>query len=275
MQIRISTVAAAIIAAVIPASGAIAGHTNQLLVTKLDGREVVDPANPGRRLAGDPDGMGEAYVFGIDGDPATLCYILTVEDIQLVPVGSGMMAHIHAGARDAAGPVVAALAGPEDGNAADCLTEGEMGKFPTGEAGIVQKILNNPEQYYVNVHNPEYPDGVIRGQLGAQMSHSQDDGDDDDDDGMAAGGAPSVPTGLAATAYSASAVEVTWARSTDDGRVLAYEVFQNGTSVGEVPGPSYFTDELSSGTAYEFEVEAIDNDGNSSDRSEGVIVTTR
>jgi hypothetical protein len=75
-----------------------------------------------------------------------------------------MAAHIHEGARGENGPVVAALAGPEDGSAADCLTEGEEGKFPTGEAGIVQRILNN---FYINVHNPEYPNGAIRGQLEA------------------------------------------------------------------------------------------------------------
>jgi hypothetical protein len=54
---------------------------------------------------------------------------------------------------------------PLFGNAADCLTEGEAGKFPTNEGGIVQRILNNPDSFYVNVHNPEYPAGAVRGQL--------------------------------------------------------------------------------------------------------------
>ena len=58
---------------------------------------------------------------------------------------------------------VAVLAGPEDGNAADCLTEGEAGKFPTGIS--VSEILENPQDYYINVHNPDYPAGAIRGQL--------------------------------------------------------------------------------------------------------------
>jgi hypothetical protein len=58
---------------------------------------------------------------------------------------------------------VANLGAPADGNAADCLTEGEEGKFPTGEK--VADILTNPGDYYVNVHNTEYPGGAVRGQL--------------------------------------------------------------------------------------------------------------
>ena len=138
-----------------------AGHTNAVLTAQLSGHQEVG-ATPG--LAGDPNGRGEAYVFGIDGDPETLCYVLVVDKVQLVPVPQ-TMAHIHEGPAGVNGPVVANLAGPEDGNAADCLTEDEDGKFPTGEPGIVQRILANPSSFYINVHNPEYPAGAIRGQL--------------------------------------------------------------------------------------------------------------
>lgn len=142
-----------------------AGHTNTLLEADLNGKQEVSSTAKNKAKVGDKNGKGEAYVFGIDGDPTTLCYILTVEKIQLVPVGQGIAAHIHEGDRGENGPVVAVLAGPEDGNAADCLTEGEPGKFPTGEAGIVQRILENPDSFYINVHNPEHPAGAIRGQL--------------------------------------------------------------------------------------------------------------
>lgn len=138
-----------------------AGHTNVVLSTQLSGAQEV---SDGRGIAGDPNGRGEAYVFGIDGDAETLCYVLLVDKIQLVPVPQ-MRAHIHEGPAGTNGPVVANLAGPEDGSAADCLSESEDGKFPTGEPGIVQRILNNPSSFYVNVHNPEYPGGAIRGQL--------------------------------------------------------------------------------------------------------------
>lgn len=161
------TLALGTVAGLALAQAAYAGHTNPIIEAHLDGSAEVPTSGDLSEMAGDTTGMGEVYVFGVDGDPTTLCYVLEVSGIQQVPVGAGMAAHIHEGARDENGPVVAALAGPEDGNAGDCLTEGEEGKFPTGEMGIVQRILNNPDAFYVNVHNPQFPNGAIRGQLEA------------------------------------------------------------------------------------------------------------
>ncbi|MGH7804475.1 MAG: CHRD domain-containing protein [Candidatus Binatia bacterium] len=151
-----------------------AGHLNAVLEADLDGREEVDPDAGERRIVGDPNGRGEIYVFGIDGDPLTLCYVLLVDKIaetEEAP-GGGRAAHIHEGQRGANGGVVANLAWPQDGQAGDCLTEGEAGKFPTNEAGIVQRILNNPSDFYVNVHNANYPSGAIRGQLESTQDHA-------------------------------------------------------------------------------------------------------
>jgi hypothetical protein len=150
-----------------------AGHTNAVLEAELDGREEVRDGSTTSAIAGDPDGRGEIYVFGIDGDPLTLCYVLIVkkiDELALAP-GGGRAAHIHVGARGVNGPVVANLAWPQDGQAADCLTEGEAGKFPGNPPGIVQRILTNPNEFYVNVHNSVYPGGAIRGQLSAVDNH--------------------------------------------------------------------------------------------------------
>ncbi len=171
-KIRWALGLAAVAVAVGAPTAALAGHTNTILHTMLDGSSEVSEDGDLSMFVGDANGMGEAYVSGIDGDETTLCYTLLVSGVQTVPVGEGMAAHIHEGAKGENGPVVAALAGPEDGNAADCLTEGEEGKFPTGEAGIVQRILNNPEDFYVNVHNPLYPNGAIRGQLQTMNTHT-------------------------------------------------------------------------------------------------------
>ena len=138
-----------------------AGHENVVLETTLDGRNEVANNATNKRIVGDPNGTGEAYVFGIDGDPTTLCYVLTVDRI-----GRATAAHIHEGARGTNGPVVVNLAPPGDGNAADCLTEGEANKFVGGQT--VAEILANPDDYYVNVHNAEYPGGALRGQLQPQ-----------------------------------------------------------------------------------------------------------
>lgn len=145
-----------------PLGSALAGHTTAILTASLDGRQEVAIDATTSRIVGDPNGRGVAYVFGIDRDPQTLCYVLVVEKI-----GPATAAHIHEGPPGTNGPVVVNLARPDDGDAADCLTEGEVRGgtpiFPTGET--VAEILANPGSYYVNVHNADYPGGALRGQL--------------------------------------------------------------------------------------------------------------
>lgn len=161
----------AVIALAIPAAAVVgittivgAGHENIVLQTELEGRNEVGDDAMSRANVGDRNGRGEAYVFGIDGDPTTLCYVLTVDDI-----GEAAAAHIHEGADGANGPVVVNLAAPGDGNSADCLTEGEMvgpnQDVPAFDGTTVAEVLGAPEDYYVNVHTELYPDGAIRGQL--------------------------------------------------------------------------------------------------------------
>jgi len=156
------------------APAAVAGHLNAVLEAKLDGREEVADGATDKAVVGDPNGRATAYVFGIDGDPLTLCYVLVdvkrIAELRMEP-GNGRAAHIHEGPRGSNGPVVANLAWPQDGQAGDCLTEGEAGKFPTGEAGIVQRILQNPAMFYVNMHNSVYPAGAVRGQLADTADH--------------------------------------------------------------------------------------------------------
>lgn len=102
--------------------GALAGHTNAVLNADLNGRQEVATGASNEAIVGDPDGRGEVYVFGIDGDPNTLCYVLLVDKLELVE--PGMAAHIHEAGAGANGPIVLNLARPFDGDAADCLTEG-------------------------------------------------------------------------------------------------------------------------------------------------------
>ena len=152
---------------VLGVTGATAGHTNPLLEAKLKGREEVptDGKKKNKKNVGDPNGRGEAYVFGIDGDEprGTLCYVLTVRKIA-----TATGAHIHRGRPGENGPIVANLAAPGDGNAADCLQRDRVlpsgaRAFPT--AVTAADILANPKGFYINVHNEEYPGGAIRGQL--------------------------------------------------------------------------------------------------------------
>lgn len=157
-----------------------AGHLNTVLKAEMDGFQEV-----GRRLvSGDRDGRGEGYVFGIDGNATTLCYLVQVEGIgELTQApGGGRMAHIHFGERGRNGPVVVTIAWPQDGQAADCIAEDRI--LPNGSPAFardpatgqpivtVQDILNAPDQFYINVHNAEFPNGAVRGQLHNVQDHA-------------------------------------------------------------------------------------------------------
>lgn len=141
-----------VVAVVLLAPLATAGHLNTILTAELDGRQEVDSTATNMGIVGDPNGRGEVYVFGVDASRATLCYVLLVDKIA-----PATAAHIHRGAQGTNGPVVVNLARPEDGNSADCVTPGET---------LAQEILANPSRFYVNVHNADYPGGAVRGQLG-------------------------------------------------------------------------------------------------------------
>ena len=157
---------------------AVAGHTNPVLEAELDGREEV--AAQGDKKPGDRDARGRAYVFGIDNDPnrATLCYVLTdfrnLAELEQAP-GGGRAAHIHKGKRGENGPVVVNLAWPQDGQAGDCFATSVAGKF-TDPSITPAVILANPQDYYVNVHNSEFPGGAVRGQLQESGKHTHDQG---------------------------------------------------------------------------------------------------
>lgn len=152
---------------------AFGGHLNPLLNADLDGRQEVNTGG-NNAIVGDPDGRGEVYMFGIDANKDTLCYNLQVKriaELDQAP-GNGRAAHIHAGKRGANGPVVANLAWPQGGQSADCLDGvNQAARFVTANTGfaspaaLIADILANPDNYYVNVHNTEYPGGAIRGQL--------------------------------------------------------------------------------------------------------------
>lgn len=153
---------------VVTDSAASAGHANPVLSADLDGRAEVG-ADGNNRIVGDPNGVGEAYVFGVDGDPDrnTLCYVLladNIADIDAAP-GAPFVAHIHEGEAGENGPPVVTLAWPQNGQSADCISVGDSRIAAGTTPG---DIFENPETYYVNVHNAEYPAGAIRGQLNSR-----------------------------------------------------------------------------------------------------------
>lgn len=118
-------------------------HAAPVATTLSGANEVPGP--------GDPDGTG-TFTGKIKPGRGLLCYTLTVSDIA-----AATAAHVHVGTADLAGPVVIGLTPPSDGSSSACVT---------ADRELLKAIAGNPEAYYVNVHNQEYPAGAVRGQLG-------------------------------------------------------------------------------------------------------------
>src|SRR5687768_14404336 len=95
---------------------------------------------------GDADASGLA-VITIDG--TTLRHNVWTQNI-----GTATAAHIHAGVAGEAGPVFIGLDH-------DNLTNG----IATITADQADQIRANPAGFYVNVHNADFPNGAVRGQL--------------------------------------------------------------------------------------------------------------
>ena len=79
-----------------------------------------------------------------------ICYNLAVKG--LVPTD----AHIHKGAAGVNGPVVVVLDLPTTGISRGCVA---------ADPALVKDMLKNPQNYYGNVHDAQFPKGAIRGNL--------------------------------------------------------------------------------------------------------------
>jgi hypothetical protein len=116
-------------------------HSMQIALS--GGAEVPGP--------GDADGSGMANLT-LNHDKGEVCYDITVKDIQ-----SPTAAHIHLGAAGKSGPPKVTFK-----KAADSTWKGCAG----ADKALLNDIQQNPGNYYVNVHNTEFPNGALRGQLG-------------------------------------------------------------------------------------------------------------
>ncbi len=106
---------------------------------------------------GDPDGLATGTLF-LDAGTGEVAWDFTYSNIA-TPTAM----HIH-------GP------GGSAGNSAGVFIG--LGVGTTGPAGTlngnfihtdltqISTILGNPQDFYVNIHNPDYPPGAVRGQLG-------------------------------------------------------------------------------------------------------------
>jgi hypothetical protein len=101
---------------------------------------------------GDSDGSGTVQLtFKVN--TREVCYDITVANIEAAEA-----AHIHEGDMDEDGPVKVPLEAPKTGTAKGCKQ---------ADAALIKAIMENPTDYYVNVHNAAFPKGAVRGQLSA------------------------------------------------------------------------------------------------------------
>lgn len=100
---------------------------------------------------GDPDGSGTA-TLRINPGQERVCYTLSVSGIA-----PATAAHIHIAPVGSPGPIVVPLDAPTAGASSGCATV---------DRELARDILRDPADYYVNVHNAEFPAGAVRGQLG-------------------------------------------------------------------------------------------------------------
>jgi hypothetical protein len=134
----------ALFASMVFAQVAMAG--GQPFVTALEGESEVP-------ITGDLDGTGTA-VLTLNRGTGEVCWHIAVEDITL----PALAAHIHEAPVGVPGDVVVTLGAPDASGVSTGCT--------TADRALVKDIAKNPSEYYVNVHNSDFPGGALRGQLG-------------------------------------------------------------------------------------------------------------
>jgi hypothetical protein len=112
--------------------------------------EVTDAGVPNQ---GDLDGTGSAKIT-VNPGQEEVCFELSVAGITLPAIG----AHIHEGVAGENGPVVVPLEPPPDatGVSSGCAQVSRE---------LALAIIQDPENYYVNVHTTDFENGALRGQL--------------------------------------------------------------------------------------------------------------
>jgi CHRD domain len=111
-------------------------------------------------VTGDPDGRGKAE-FTFDTEQDTVCYELEVEGIAepVEPAAGVGSAHIHFLATGGIAVDLEAAFQPDKSDefkASGCVEV---------DSALLQAILENLDQFYVNVHNADFPGGALTGLL--------------------------------------------------------------------------------------------------------------
>jgi len=117
-------------------------HGGRPLSAALVGPNEVPPA---------PTSSQGTATITINLGQSELCYVIDFTTSETV-----VAAHIHHAPAGVAAPPVIPLNAPVAGSSSGCKQV---------DQGLLKDIVQNPEQYYVNVHTTAHPGGAGRGQL--------------------------------------------------------------------------------------------------------------
>jgi CHRD domain len=130
--------------ALLPTASPAQASGGATLRTALSAANETPPNNTG--------GTGFATVT-LNPGHQTVCFTITVSQ-NVLPATA---AHIHVAPVGQPGPIVVPLTPPgPNGASSGCVH---------ATRALILNIIRQPSTYYVNVHNAQFPAGVVRGQL--------------------------------------------------------------------------------------------------------------
>jgi hypothetical protein len=146
-QLALSFIASAALVAT-AASAQLVQEGGRPFTVQMNGHNEVNAA--GTFDQGDLDGTGTARLM-LNYGQGRVCYEITVSNIA-----TPTAAHIHEAPPTLPGPIVVPLFTTSGTTMKGCVEAGQ---------DLIKEIIQNPQDYYVNVHNADFPAGAIRGQI--------------------------------------------------------------------------------------------------------------
>jgi hypothetical protein len=150
MSMRTIAVLACVVLALVFVGGSSSAFSGAKRTTTLNGAEECNTA--GACNLGDSDGSGFAAIT-LNAGHGSVCW-----SVSWANIAEPFAGHIHRGAAGSAGGIVVPLHDPETNQlvASGCRS---------ADPALVADIIENSADYYVNLHNDDFPGGAIRGQL--------------------------------------------------------------------------------------------------------------